>query len=349
MHRPFTAKRLPLVLVAAVIAVYTPLAHGARSKTAIQWKYSVQTERYSIHTNVSRELLNKASTVAETAYLKAAERLDIHNANKEYIKNLERDADARKKLVKTFRNGVKQYELPGGIILTEWLGGDGSCEFTLPDGRKFPFWRKGMYGQKVSIYMCRDEKELKRSVKDHSRGVSRGGWYVIEGKISYLMNYEEDHRNLDDLAHEISHQIMNYVLYSPPAWLDEGIAMYAGIDEKGRFSEGFVRHDRLDVCLDAMKRRKLVPVGKLIKLNYDKFHHRKKEALHYAESWAFVHFLRHSKLQEVEGKLDEYMSELRKGRDAMDSFNKIYDVDLLDKEFPKYLKTLSRPSEQERQ
>ncbi len=151
------------------------------------------------------------------------------------------------------------------------------------------------------------------------------------------MDRPYEYENLDNLVHEISHQVMNYIVYDPPVWLDEGLAMYAGIDSGNIYREGILREKYLKLCVEAVEEKGLVAIKRLVKLDYDEFHFTEKEQLHYGESWALVRFLLDSEHREIKGKFQEYMTELRRGVDACEAFVEIYDLELLSREWRKYL------------
>ena len=305
------------------------------------WKYYASTKNYEIYTNISRRFLSTASKVAETGYEKTVERLDAKNNNKEFIKTIERNIEkTTKKLLYEWDDGTRQYQLNNGIILNHWRHSDNQYQIVLPDGRKFSFWERGMYGQKVNIYLCKDKDELKRNIEKSIEGTGRGGWYLVEGKISYEMVYNEEYKNLDNLVHEISHQITDYILYDPPVWLNEGLAMYAGINSKGDYVEGLIRQDHLNECLNALNDKSLVKVADLIRMDYDKYHKSDRESLHYSVSWAFVHMLLNSRHSSVKGKFIPYLTDLRKGIDPVTAFNKHYDIETIEKGFPNYIEWL---------
>ncbi len=301
-----------------------------------EWKYSVETEHYIIYTNMDPDFLVKAEKIAETAYTGAAIRLDLYNKDRGFIKNLELIFDEKKKFIKVFDNGLRLYYLPEDILLKEWSGDEITYEFIFPDKRKYTFWKNSIFGRKVSIYLCKDKKELRQNIKRSPVGTGRGGWYVSEGKIAISMDRPFEYENLDNLVHEIGHQVMNYIIYDPPVWVDEGLAMYAGIDSGNIYREGIVREKYLKLFLQAVERKKLVPVEKLIRLDYDDFHFSKKEKLHYAESWALVYFLLNSGHPRIEGKFEKYIAELRRGEEAFEAFREIYDIKLLEKEWQEY-------------
>jgi len=309
--------------------------------TTEQWRFHTSTRHYEIYTNMSKKFLSTASKIAEQAYEKAVERMDAKNNSKEFIKSIERNFEnMNMKLVHEWEEGTRQYELKGGIILNHWPQSNNQYQIILSDGRKFSFWEHGMYGRKVNIYLCKDNEELKRNIEKSIEGTGRGGWYLVEGKISYEMVYKEEYKNLDNLAHEISHQITDYILYDPQVWLNEGLAMYAGINADDEYEEGLIRPDHLNECLNALKDDSLVKVGDLIKMDYDKFHMSKNESLHYSESWALVHLLLNSKHSSVKGKFIPYLTDLRKGIDPATAFKNHYDIKTLEKGFPKYIEWL---------
>ena len=341
MRKTIAPERFLLALLAGLLVFSAGSAAGsAEAQSETEWRHVVETEHYLIYTNMSRDLLEKAAEVAEQAYAGAAERMNIYDKNRHFIKNLERTFTEERKLVRSWDNGARQYQLPNDIVLHEWPDYGTTYQFVFPDGRKFTFWRNSMFGQEVKVYLCKDKEELEQSFHGAVPNPGRGGWSPHEGIIAIVMTYPEEYKNLDGLAHEISHQCMGYIVYTPPVWLDEGLAMYAGVGRDGKCKAPIVRKLEIKECVDAVNDGALVPIEKLIRLDYAGFHFTKRERLHYVESWALVHFLVHSEEPKIKGKFSEYLKELRKGRNSVKAFGEIYDLEFLSREWLKYIKTL---------
>ena len=336
-HRRFSYITLALAIL--LLCFSTSLLPQAEA-AALKWKYTVETEHYNIHTNIGRDFLDKAVEIAERAYAGAEKRMDIHRNGPGFIKSLERSIYRDSKLLKSFNNSGRQYKLPDGIILNEWPDNGTTYELVLPDGRRFIFWKRGMLGWKIDIYLCRDSKELKQLTNGSPNGTGRGGWFVSEGRIAIEMDRDYAYQNLDNVIHEISHQVMNYIVYNPPIWLDEGLAMYAGLDSGNIYREGLVREGCVKLLIKAVDRNGLVPIKELIQLDYDKYHFSYDERLHYAQSWALVHFLLNSDHPDISGKLKKYLEELRRGKNSISTFTDLYDLTLLESELTKYIRDL---------
>jgi len=286
------------------------------------------------------DLLGKAEEIAERAYAGAEKRFDIHRNGPGFIKDLERSIYRDSKLLKNFDDGRRQYKLPDGTILNEWPDNGTIYELVLIDGRKFTFCKRGMLGRKVDIYLCKDSRELKRLTDGSPNGTGRGGWFVSEGRIAIIMDRTYEYQNLDNVIHEISHQVMNYIVYNPPIWLDEGLAMYAGLDSGNIYREGLVREGCVKLLTKAVDRDGLVPLADLIRLDYDKYHFSDDERLHYAQSWCLVHLLLNSDHPDISGKLGKNLDELRRGKDSISTFTDLYDLKLLENELVKYIGNL---------
>ena len=84
----------------------------------------------------------------------------------------------------------------------------------------------------------------------------------------------------------------------PPTWLNEGLAEYVEIAERrgGRFTGEGIHTSHLQT----LKRSQRPKLAELVSLSREAFY--QNSQLHYAQSWAFVHFLRHSSRQHRGGE-----------------------------------------------
>jgi len=342
--------RSVIVLVGVLLAcLATSCVHSralvraaAREIETPGWQYAVETDHYRIHTNISRELADRAALVAEQAYAGAAKRLRADDNDRTFVKTLERRLDdLPKKLTHTWDDGTTQYELPGGVKLLEWPSENTVRSLELPDGRKFAFWEHAMYGRTVPVYLCKDKAELDAWFPNEG-GPGRGGWAPAAGVIAITTTDKNVYADLDSVAHEISHQVLSYAVYGPPVWLDEGLAMYAGLDpDTGRYRAGSINAAAVRTCARAIEEGRLVPVETLVTMDYSAFHLTKDEWQHYAQSWALVHCLMHSKHPQLRGKFRRYLDELKRGRNALEALDERYDLDALQDEYVKYIKALA--------
>jgi hypothetical protein len=343
--------RVVIVLVAVLFACVTtscvPSYPVVRARPVVReietpdWQYAVETDHYRIHSNISRELVERAAVVAERAYAGAAKRLHADDDDPSYVKTLERRLDELPKtFVRTWDDGMRQYDLADGLELFEWPSANTVRVFELPDGRRFPFWERAMYGRTVPVYLCRDRAELDAWFPNES-GPGRGGWAPAAGVIGIITANERVYADLDNVAHEIGHQVLSYVVYGPPVWLDEGLAMYARVDaDTGRYRAGLINAAALRTCAKAIEDGTLVPVETLVRMDFNAFHFCDEEWQHYAQSWALVHCLMRSKHSQIRGKFRRYLDELKKGRDALEALEELYDPNALQDEYVRYIKAL---------
>ena len=107
-----------------------------------------------------------------------------------------------------------------------------------------------------------------------------------------LVRNVADHETmLETVRHEGLHQYLDGVMADPPAWLNEGLAMYYEASRPGepRPRGGVMRAD----LLATLQQREMAPLATLTELTLDEFY--ADSELHYPQSWAFVHFLRDTK------------------------------------------------------
>jgi hypothetical protein len=300
-----------------------------------KWKYVVKSKHYIVHCDMSQQFAEEAAKMAEAAFDAASTLLNRTYRDPRFIKTIEYNFPKKAKFIKEVE-GTKVYEMPGGVTIEEWWLFMTRYTIKLPDGRSFEFYEPSKEGKKVNIYMYNSQKEYKQNDPMNELGISSGagGWSAGEGKISYGLIDGKGFINLNILIHEIMHQVLSYVLFNEPTWLDEGLAEFAGVSDMGVYSPGLIRYDRLTRCYNAILAGTFIPARKLMTMDFDKFHVKDKETLdlHYAESWALVNFLVLSKHPQIKGKFPKYFTELRKGNDPIKSFKKIYDINIVERE-----------------
>ncbi len=93
------------------------------------------------------------------------------------------------------------------------------------------------------------------------------------------------------LIHELTHIFLNYYLDRIPLWLDEGIATYmqTALIQRGRLKQGIPAYGFLKELRQAYREKRNIPLKELFKMGPDD--DSKFTPLHYAQSWALVHFL----------------------------------------------------------
>lgn len=92
------------------------------------------------------------------------------------------------------------------------------------------------------------------------------------------------------LIHELTHIFLNFYLDNPPLWLDEGLAVYfqtAQIHRK-KIYVGFYPKKFLQEYKSAIRQKKTIPFQTLLAYSADDDD--KFTSLHYAQSWAIIHY-----------------------------------------------------------
>ena len=108
----------------------------------------------------------------------------------------------------------------------------------------------------------------------------------------------------EDLRHEVTHAYLHSVVPQLPLWLDEGLAEYF---EVPRGYEGLNR-PHLERLADKFERGRSQPDLARLEQFRSSFDMTQDD---YAESWAWAHFLLHSRLEHRE-LLQAYLRELRR-------------------------------------
>jgi len=140
------------------------------------------------------------------------------------------------------------------------------------------------------------------------------------------------------LVHEVTHRMLAAVVSRPPVWLNEGLACYFGVIRVrfGRVRFGEVSSKKLVTFRRALRTNRFIKLKELIAMKRTQFYARpgsgetmgQWESLTYAESWALVHFLRHTGKKRYRGAFARYLDRLKAGENSVEAFRAVYGPDL---------------------
>lgn len=145
-------------------------------------------------------------------------------------------------------------------------------------------------GVRFRVFLFSDEAGYQAHVEDMLGMPAHGtaGLYAPALQQLLIWNPRDRDAMMRTIRHEGFHQYLHRIMPDPPRWFDEGLAEYfeAARVVRGEWSLGEPRREHLDLL---SKRRK--PLDEFLFLDAAGFW--KEADLHYAEAWAFVHFLLH--------------------------------------------------------
>lgn len=208
---------------------------------------------------------------------------------------------------------------------------------------------------RVIVFDRREDYEaFTRALDPEDDGTDSSGYYHPLFRLLVIANdrggaargplFEE---SLDTMFHEGFHQFLDYFVSDAPCWFDEGIAEYFGPSEVlpggKELRVGVVVKERAggsETRYRTIKSARPTPLRDFLLLDRDAFMARAD--VHYAQAWAFVHFLLHGA---PGGKdlLVRYFKALRGGEDAARAFEETFgkvDLPALEKAFLEYVRGL---------
>lgn len=145
--------------------------------------------------------------------------------------------------------------------------------------------------RRFPVYLFSDEASYLAYTKDISGVSPQGSAGLYSPVLKHLLIWNLPARDamMRTVRHEGFHQYLDRLMDQPPSWLNEGLAEYYETAEivSGRRRMGMVREDHLYSL-----KKKLVPLKDFLYQPPSTFY--AKPGLHYAQAWAFVHFLRHT-------------------------------------------------------
>ncbi|MFO0985001.1 MAG: DUF1570 domain-containing protein [Planctomycetota bacterium] len=167
------------------------------------------------------------------------------------------------------------------------------------------------------------------------------GMYSPVLKQLLIWNLPDRGDMMRTVQHEGFHQYLDRLMDSPPRWFNEGLAEYHELAryKDGRWTVGQTNPDHMRLLQG--KETKLVPIADLVKLDARQFYANPR--LHYAESWALVHFLQNTTPanKELFKKLFQALLESGGKAAAVDQVLSGVDTGKLDLDFAAYVRALS--------
>ena len=173
----------------------------------------------------------------------------------------------------------------------------------------------------------------------HKNGGPRmAGAHYIPGSKE-LVGYKRTSREAEgrdpfySLYHEGWHQYFDFYIPNSPRWFDEGFAeVISPVIIKGsRAKMNTFNVGRSNVLKVYLRRGRIIPLSKLIRLKHHEFYRPDVVGLAYAQSWSFVHFLinfkdpRHLSIQKkVRAFYKDYFWELHKGTDPVEACDIVF-------------------------
>lgn len=199
---------------------------------------------------------------------------------------------------------------------------------------------KGLEKNKFRVFLFSGEASYHRYASD-SFGSSRentAGLFSPFLKQLLIWNVPSRESMMRTIVHEGFHQYLDQIAPETPRWFNEGMAEYFELYEtvNGKFTEGQVNSNHVEMLL-----QKSIPLKSFLNMPTGAFY-RGDVSLHYAQGWAFVHFLRNSGREEK-----KLFDALFQGFADSPSSGKVLeevlaDVDLndLEKKFREHIKSL---------
>ena len=162
------------------------------------------------------------------------------------------------------------------------------------------------------------------------------GLFVSSLKQLLILNVPETEQMMRTVRHEGLHQYLDEVLPNTPIWFNEGMAeYYESADYKGgRWQTGAIRKDHLET----IKRSREWKLESFLRTPQREFMEQAVQA--YAQSWAFIHFLRHSDREKklLFAKFFEAARATGSSLHAVEEVLASLDLPLLELQFREFLK-----------
>ncbi|MAG55169.1 MAG: hypothetical protein CMJ83_02655 [Planctomycetes bacterium] len=175
------------------------------------------------------------------------------------------------------------------------------------------------------------------------RAESSLGCYVPAIKTFLFFHTLDEEKNREVLYHEAFHHYLHQKTRRPPIWLDEGLAEYYGgttFTSDGRATPGAIHHNRLIDLKDWLAKNRAIPLKALMHMAPATFMSPETAAVHYATSWAFVHWIKHAAPADAKKTFDTYVTSVLRKKPATAAWSASFaklDVGKLDEQLRAYV------------
>ncbi|MAG58276.1 MAG: hypothetical protein CMJ83_18470 [Planctomycetes bacterium] len=199
---------------------------------------------------------------------------------------------------------------------------------------------KGLPRQRFRVFLFAGSRGYKRYCSD-LWGVApnhTAGLYTPRLKQLLIWNLPNREAMMRTVRHEGFHQYLDRLMRDPPRWFNEGMAEYweSARLVNGRWRIGQKRDDHLQT----LGKAGVMPLKGFLYRDDRTFMIR--AGVHYAQSWAFIHFLRHADTA-PKGLFDELWSSFKKGPNARAAMDRVFgqkNLDALGRAFEHHVRSL---------
>lgn len=162
---------------------------------------------------------------------------------------------------------------------------------------------------------------------------------------SMLIDASRDRRTSRTAYHELVHEMISNSGWSPPLWLNEGIAEFFGTVETGRreirFGQPLMEHVRI------LRRRRPISLQQLFETTAasQQYLAPGHSTLFYAQSWAFTHYLMQNRSANG-NEIYRLLEKLNAGVPTVAALQEVFGIPLpeMEREFLMSLRRLQMPS-----
>ena len=216
-------------------------------------------------------------------------------------------------------------------------------EKTVKDlGRKMDIVTKQIYQDLFKFDEKIPYKYILRFYRDsgeyHKSGGPRMAGAHYEPGSKELVGYKHTDRESQgrdpfySLYHEGWHQYFDFYIPNAPRWFDEGFAEVISplIIKGSKAKMNTFNVGRSNVLKAYLRRGRILPLSKLIRLKHHEFYRPDVVGIAYAQAWSFVHFLINFKhpnpgtQKKVRAFYKDYFWELHKGTDPVEACDIVF-------------------------
>jgi tetratricopeptide (TPR) repeat protein len=295
-----------------------------------------------IHPDLARLLLmagrpEEAKTIVDAAIRKGFDSKDLKTIDRLLVKALRGPAWER-----VYEHRSQHYRVMSDIDQKTCREAAQILEESYSAYTSYLQWIKDLEKRKFRVYIFSGEAGYRAYLEGIETDIAfeSAGLYIPTLKQLLIWNLPDRDMMMRVVRHEGFHQYLDRLMDTPPLWFNEGLAEYYERAErdKGKWTFGQIHTDHVRMLKGTDAR--LMPLEVFVRLKPGEFKSNPK--LCYAQSWAFIHFLRHSTAANAR-IFDQLFKSLQGDVPPEDVIEKVFgriDLEKLQSEFVAYIQAL---------
>ncbi len=203
---------------------------------------------------------------------------------------------------------------------------------------------KSQASEPYRVYVFSGEESYKRYAASTLSGAAENTWGMYSATLKHLLLWNVPDR--DDMfrtaRHEGFHQYLDSVIADAPYWFNEGLADYFASADYTKASSDEILLNPSRLAQLRARQEKLVALSEFLRMVDAETFYGGDVTLHYAQAWAFLHFLQHT-TPSNRNLVFRMFEALQGGASSLEAIDRVFagtDLGLMQREFQVYVAKL---------